>query len=72
MTWLRVLEFTPEVKPPPKPRQQNRKPRPIKIRGIEYPSITAARKATGFSVMRIYYLIGEKHRNWSAAKQQGK
>lgn len=63
MSWLKVLDFTPAPVPEKKPRPVGRVPRKIVIRGIEYPSITAARLATGYSTMRLYYLIGEGGRN---------
>lgn len=59
--WLNPLKFTPEQKV--EKLQAGRKPRAVVVEGVEYPSIGAARKATGYSTMKIYYLIDEKHRD---------
>jgi uncharacterized protein (DUF1919 family) len=64
---LNPLKFTPPEQPKEK-KPIGRLPRPVKIRGVHYKSITEARKKTGFSTMRIYYLIGEKYRNTKADK----
>lgn len=61
---MNPLKFTPQ-EPPKKKMPIGRQPRAVKIRGVHYKSITEARKKTGFSTMRIYYLIGESYRNKS-------
>ena len=72
MSWLKVLDFKPAPIPERKPRPIGRKPRKVIIRGIEYPSMTAARLATGYSTMRLYYLIGEGDRNAKYMKAYNK
>lgn len=58
--WLRPLHFVPPpVVVKPKRSYVTKKPRVITIRGITYPSITECRKLTGWSIDRIYRLLGE-------------
>lgn len=34
--------------------------RPVVVDGVRYPSVSAAARALGCSMTRVYYLIGEK------------
>lgn len=58
--WIKPLDYIPEEQQPKKKNMAGRKPkRPIKIRGVAYESVNACKKATGFTVYRIYKLLGE-------------
>jgi hypothetical protein len=69
-SWIAPLLFEVKPKDPVDKVRPGRQPRSICVRGVNYPSITACRKVTGFSTMKIYYLIGEGHRNTKYMKRK--
>jgi hypothetical protein len=57
MSWVKPLDFTPPALEPVKKKLSGRPPkRPIKVRGVIYPSVYEAKKATGCSIYMLYKL----------------